>query len=679
MRTMIWTVGAFAMMQVPLTSAAAADAATLSFPARYFALFRPNSALDMVKRVPGFTFQPGDATLRGMAEAAGNVVIDGKRAADKNFTLDQLLDRIPASQVERIELIRGTAPGVDMLGQPLIANVVRRAAASSSAAITASNAIYADGRIAPGVTIERSHSFGSGRSLSMSASLSRYVELNKGDGRRVRYDRTGRVIERADVAAAAGGTTGYAQGAAEVPLWHGQLRLNGTATWTDYRDHQIDRAFGPALVLTRLDENLGGLGGGQAGGEVGAHFSRGFGPGVESETTMLLRMGRKSYASLSAAPGVAIAFAERDRTGEALMRTQLRYKASERLSATVSAEGAYNVLNTHSALAFNDMPLPLPDAEARVTETRGEIGAEAIWVPNGKMQIEAGGRLEVSRIRARADGVQQRSYRYPKPRLRLRLSPTRRQQVRVRIEREVGQLDFANFVAAATLDKGLVSSGNAGIRPNNAWVAEASYEWRNGGAALVLTYRHSWLRDAIDRVPIVSADSAAIFDAPGNIGKGREDDIIADATIPLKAIGVRNAELKLHGRLRRARVTDPTTDTLRQISNQKPYEFTVDFRQDLPVMKAAWGVSLDAGWSTRTFLFNEEDRNRASSLLKLFADYNPTANLSFRVEASDLLSRRYRRVIDAYDGLRGAGRPTYRDDRRLSLGPALSFRVRRSF
>ena len=98
-----------------------------SYPARYFERFHPNSALDMVRRLPGFTFQPGDPILRGMAESAGNVVIDGKRIADKTFKLEDVLDRIPASQVDRIELIRGGAPGIDMLGQPVVANIRRRA------------------------------------------------------------------------------------------------------------------------------------------------------------------------------------------------------------------------------------------------------------------------------------------------------------------------------------------------------------------------------------------------------------------------------------------------------------------------------------------------------------------------------------------------------------------------
>lgn len=658
--------------------ARAEDAAQLDFPAGFFTSFHPNSALDMVKRIPGFTFAPGDATLRGMAEAAGNVVIDGKRIADKNFTLDQVLDRIPAGQVDRIVLIRGGAPGIDMLDQPMVANVIRKADAKSTTAVTVSNASYADGRIAPGITIERSGSLGGGKSLSLSASLSRYVELDKGDGHRLRTGANGDSIQQAWVDAASGGLTGYAQGTFEAPAWKGQLRLNGTITWTDYRDHQRDTQYAPILVMSRLDENLGGLGGGQFGAEMGAHFSRNVGD-LASETTALLRLGRKSYSSLLSAPDKVTAFDEHDRTSEALLRSQFRYTASGTFSAAFSVEGAYNRLDTNSLLSFNDFPIALPDAQARVTEARGEVGAQATWQGTARLQIESGAHFEASQIRADADQRQQRTYIYPKPFARIAWSPTPAQQIRVRIEREVGQLDFANFIAAATLDKGSVSSGNATIRPNNAWVAEAAYEWRLGGAAVSLTYRHSWLRDAIDRVPVQPVDGGVPFDAPGNIGSGHEDDLIGDITLPLHTLGLAHAQLKLDGTWRRSRVTDPTTGEERPISLQKPYEFTADLHQDIPRWKAAWGAKLDAGWSTHTYLFDEIDLNRANALLTIFADYTPRPNLSFHIEASDVLGRRYRRVINLYNGLRGSAPLAYRDDRSLRLGPALMVKARRAF
>jgi len=680
MRNRTWVgLNMLALLSTAASAAPLEDKDRLDYPATFFAAFHPNNALDMVRRVPGFTFQPGDPELRGMAEAAGNVVVDGKRITDKNFKLDQVLERIPAAQVDHITLIRGGAPGIDMLGQPVVANVVRKAGAGTSGALTFSSGVYADGRITPGVTFERSHSSAPDRRIAFSLSLSRYVETKLGDGSRLRTDAVGASIEQARIDAASGGTTGFAQGTVELPGLRGHLRFNGTLTWTDYKKHLVDHVFAPTASLSTVYENLGGLAHGQAGAELGVHLDRSFGSAIETETSALVRLGRKSYLSRLDAPNVATLFTERDRTREALTRTRLRYAASQTLSAALTIEGAYNWLDTRSGFDFNGTAYALPNGKAHVTEKRVDIGVEATWQMSKAANVEGGIHAELSQIRAVADTNERRFYAYPKPFLRLTLAPRPRQQVRLRVAREVGQLDFSNFVAAASLDKGSIASGNAAIRPNSAWIAEAAYEWRAGGTAVALTVRHSWLKDVIDRLPVRQSGGGALFDAPGNIGSGREDDVIGDVTLPLGWLGLPHAELKLDGTWRHARVTDPTTGAKRGISNQKPVEFTADFHQDLPRWKAAWGVKFDTGWRTRTYLFNEVDFNRTSPALTLFADYVPRPSLSLHLEGSMVLGQRYRRVISFYDGLRGNDPLAYRDDRRLRLGPSVSLRVRRAF
>ena len=64
----------------------------------------------------------------------------------------------------------------------------------------------------------------------------------------------------------------------------------------------------------------------------------------------------------------------------------------------------------------------------------------------------------------------------------------------------VGQLDFDNFVADSSLNKGTVTAGNPDLNPEQAWVTEAAVEqrfWTDG--VIVVTYRRSALDDVIDR------------------------------------------------------------------------------------------------------------------------------------------------------------------------------------
>src|SRR5688572_18590861 len=88
---------------------AAQQQAVISYRPEFFADFQPANASEMIDRVPGFILDDG-ADVRGYEGSAGNVLIDGERPATKSEDLEQVLRRIPASRVERIDLIRGGAP-----------------------------------------------------------------------------------------------------------------------------------------------------------------------------------------------------------------------------------------------------------------------------------------------------------------------------------------------------------------------------------------------------------------------------------------------------------------------------------------------------------------------------------------------------------------------------------------
>jgi len=90
--------------------ARAADSGTILYPASFFDSAHPATANDMITRLPGFSLDTGNSA-RGFAGTAGNVLIDGTRPTAKTDDLQTILTRIPAGDVDRIELIRGGAPG----------------------------------------------------------------------------------------------------------------------------------------------------------------------------------------------------------------------------------------------------------------------------------------------------------------------------------------------------------------------------------------------------------------------------------------------------------------------------------------------------------------------------------------------------------------------------------------
>lgn len=110
-----------ALADQPAEAPPAADAqqGVIVFTPADFAASRPNTAVDLLNRLPGFTLDTGE-TVRGFAGAAGNVLVDGQRPTIKTESLTDYLARITIGQIERVELARAA----EVLGVPLLDHIV---------------------------------------------------------------------------------------------------------------------------------------------------------------------------------------------------------------------------------------------------------------------------------------------------------------------------------------------------------------------------------------------------------------------------------------------------------------------------------------------------------------------------------------------------------------------------
>lgn len=666
------------------------EGSTSRYGSEFFAGKNPLTAFDMVNLLPGFTFSAGDTTLRGYAAAAGNVLIDGQRVSNKQFTLSNVLQHIPAGEVDHIEVIEGGAPGVEMLGQSIVANVIRKRQTGNKVVLTLSNAMFDDGRNAPGGTLELTHHWSGGRSLSSAVSASKYVELAEGNGPQVTRDPQGGVLKQASVTSAAGGLNAYGYGTYSSPAWRGILAINGSSSRTDYTYREHDDTTFPGPSSSDLHEHLGGPLGGQLQNELGAHFSRQVGEKWTSETTALADYMSETYSSLLSAPGVEEQFFLRQHVGETLARTDLRSASNETFAAEFGAEGAYNWLGTSNTFSYNSIPVPLPNSNARVSELRDQISGNLIWTKSKSIQIELGAQMENSSIRSAADVRQSRALTYLKPRLVASLTPNALNHFRFRVEHEVNQLDFANFVAASSLNTGSIRSGNTDIVPQQDWVFEGLYErhfWSDGD--FLITYRHFVLGDVLDRVAVSTASNpSALFDAAGNIGDGSEDAVAVNLTVSLDRIRVKNAQIKLTGVRQWSDVIDPTTGARRPISDLGPFEYSLDFQQDLPKWHMKWGGSFLSpcaksstikGCTQTTYRFNEIDAYRATPAVNAFGEIRFRRGILVHFEGDNVFGQHYDWLISKYAGPRSESPLQSDEARNLSSFSSLLFSLRKEF
>ena len=685
----ILAIAAAAAPQVPAEAVAVAvpskaTAGRTSFPPGFFAEAQPTSAHDMVIRLPGFSFDRG-ASVRGLAGAGGNVLIDGQPPVSKGDSLEEILKRIPTGAVERIELIRGGAPGIDMDGRSVMANVVRKQAAGFRAAVTPSTSIIYDGRVLNGLRAEAQWRWPGGRSAELSQvfSMGAFDEMGDGDRLRTNANGTTRIASNIDADATRRGFS--TTGAYETPLGAGRVRMTGAYQVSPFSSELYDRYVGGGREY-QYDTFL------RSQTELGARYSRPLTASLALEAVAFQQFNETNSTSHFEAPGLGRDF-KLDRTGqESVGRIALKKRQSAQLSFEASLEGALNKMDSHTGLFVNKIASVVPAANVQIEERRAEITLRGTWRATDALTLEAGLRQEATNTTSKGDVVLDNQLKFTKPRLAATwvISPAR--QLRLRYEREVGQLNFEDYVATNSVaSTGTLSVGNPDLTPQQAWVSEAAFEQRLwGSGALVLTARHFELNDVVDRVPVYSATGVILADAPGNIGHGVRNEVQASLTLPLDRLGIRAAQVRGQVTRRDSEVLDPITGKTRQISTLKsnggrdaagtsPLNWDLHFTQDIPRLSSVWGFDVVGAHHDSAYRLSEIETKKNTTLVNLFTEYRARPNLTLRVEAQAINHRNTLRIREVFVGPRSGGVVDYIDLRNLQWDGSLNISLRRSF
>jgi len=644
----------------PGTESVADRQGVISYTPADFAAARPNTALDMINRLPGFTFEGGDQ-VRGFAGAAGNVLIDGQRPTIKTDTLQDTLARIPIDQVERIDLIRGGAAGIDMQGRSVIANVIRKRVDSFQQVLQLQGFAFAQtGDTLPGWNYQATRRSGDHQ---FDIQVARGIGFDDSVGLGWRYTtdvQTGALLTERAVHEAEGPVHSL-RGNYKGPQFGGTLSVNGLLSTDEFKNESFFQ--GPTTNERFVSRSANDR------GEIGINYTRDLTPSLELETLVLSKLAQGAGDSTGQCIGncdgmgnsTSQLFQVRAEAGESIARGVLRYAYSPTLSFEGGGEVAFNYREQQVAFTLNNTAVPLPAADVRVEELRSEVFAQGTWRPNPQWSLEAGVRAEESTITESGDTSKERSFTYPKPRLMATWSPTKNDQVRVRIEREVGQLNFQDFISSVDLNSAVLDAGNADLRPDQRWVYEAAFEkrfWENGAA--VLTLRHEDIEDALDIFPFMvpvagTPPTTRLVSGPGNIGDGAQDAVELSLTLPLKKLGLEGGEIKATGAWVNSEVTDPTTGEKRRISGQRPNTINVNFRQDLPAQKLTFGLGWFAGWEEDYYRPTEVQSLRLRNFYSSFIEWKPATTFTLRAELNNYDPYRFTIQRFVYDDLRSTG------------------------
>ncbi|WP_417230068.1 TonB-dependent receptor plug domain-containing protein [Brevundimonas sp.] len=639
----------------------------LVFAPAFFAEQQPNTALDMVNRVPGFSVDDGSGS-RGFEGAVGNVLINGARPASKNDTGSNVLSRTTADQVERIELIRGGAPGIDMQGYSVVANVILKSESSRQHILTAYASLYDGGQDLFGANYqftarEGEHSWGITLSDGISSSDS------NGVGRVVRTDGNGVVIRDESHFNDGYGGGNSIRGNYSGPLVGGKVDLTARYGINDWHSQQLQTS---SLVRRESANDNDG-----DSGEFGAVYTRPISDRWKIETRFIHQFenfsGTSTYRQrLNGVDSPEQVFGYDGTSSETILRGLLRFERSPRLTFETGGELAYNMRETDQAFTVGGVDVPLPSASVTVEETRGEAFGKATFRYDPTLTLEGGLRLEGSTISQSGDANQEKSFFFAKPRLLATWTPMENNQVRFRFERELGQLDFSDFAASADLSDGNVFGGNVDLEPEQRWISELTWERRFWGEGIVsLGLRHDEIIDVLDVIPLPGGLSAT-----GNIGDGTLDQLSISATIPTTRFGLTGGLVTVSNAWNHTEVTDPTTGRTRPISRVRPNQVVIEFRQDITSLKAQWGFNFLPAFDNITY---DPDQQRSFELRDYFeawAEYKPTADLSIRAQVNIWNDATFEQIAYADRTTRAIA---YVERRQVDPRTFVQIRVRKTF
>jgi hypothetical protein len=659
----------------PRAAAASSETGRTSYPASFFAGYAPQTALDIVARVPGFALDEVDA-IRGFGSAAGNVLIDGTRPTSKSGGVQEALRRIPAAHVERVEVRGGTLGVAEAEGQTIVVNVVRRAAPRATRwQLSLERA--AGGDVYPAAELATSGTLG-GWLTSLEANLLRERLPFNADIQRT--DAEGAVVASLDEGQLTEISEVSVSGDARRSAFDGVLRLGGRVAWSHSAPRTIRRGFEQPQPDPRPDSLFVNDGDSRIiETELAADWTR---DNTRSWTWRIVSLAtaesqRADSRSRLERPIGVLASGSTSRSSqdsyEAIFRTTARRRGTGRWQPEFGAELAYNRLDGALDVRLTDgtggVPVAIPAANVSVDESRTEIFANVIARITPEFSLEIGSALEASRISVTGDAENTDSYLFWKPSAALIYDHTPSTQWRVSVKHSAGQLDFGDFAAAADLVDERITAGNPSLRPDQATRLAITMDHRTGERFSVnASLFREWRRDVLEQIPF--ADGAA---GVGNAGNASLWGFSATGSLSLNGL-IHNGLLEIEAGSRSSRYDDVLTGRSRDLSGITRPQAYIQFRQDLPPRQLAWGFGYWLGRTTATFFVDEVNTLQQDDVWDAFIETTRSSGLKLRLSVFALGSQRQQRrrtIFAAHRGDEFVGR----EDARRWRGAFVKFTV----
>lgn len=597
MRHTITTISALCGVAFSANLAAAQDAnVEASYTPDYFAQFQPNTAREMVGRIPGFTLQGGGNGERGFGQASLNILINGARPSSKSSDAGDILGRITADTVVRIDIVDGASldiPGLS--GQ--VANIITDTTDGKISGNWEYSARFEQGTEPQLLEGEFSLN-GSRGDLAFVASLDfgQFTFSEKGEEQF--FDGEGNLFEdrMEDISVA------RQRPSADLNLtWtpdNGHVgNLNLSAELSNRRNRTIEDFIGVITPLGRTGQSISDDGEDEYNYEISGDYSFDLGDG----TLKLIGLhrfedsefgSRFQFNEFDAVPFESV-FDRFDDEGEYILRSEYSWALKDGQDWQIAWEGAFNFLD--SSTEFSDTNTDLIASNVRVEEKRTEANITHGRALSDKVNIQASLGAEYSELEVVTADSPARKFFRPKGFISASWDISDTHVWRAKVERDVGQLNFGTFVSSVSLVENTANTGNENIVPTQFWNGEIELERKGGGkisgTAKVFARR---LEDPIDRILFINDpdDPNDDTEGPGNLDSAWRLGVEGNMTWLLDDLIAEGLRLELEGTLQTSSIEDPVTLENRNINDLMKWRYEINLSQDIPNSNWAWGVDL---------------------------------------------------------------------------------------
>jgi len=621
------------------------------YPSNFFNQYLPQNALEMVERLPGFNFDQG-SNARGFGGNAGNVLIDGARPTSKSGGLRSALVRIPATQVERVEILRGGVSSGEAAGQSIVANIIRRKDTTSGS--WAFKERWAPkGHAQPNLEAAISTKLGEWDS-------SFDLDIGAGPGYRSAnietIDANDLLISSAKERLTELNEFAFINGEIAKTIGDGKLTVNTRIGSAQYgqdttRDIYVGRPPDDAgrdkfwdLDITSKFKTA----------ELGIDWSEtkedwkwrviGLGLISDDDFTSLFDFqslidGNDSFNSQ---------FSQDSRNTETIGRITLGRVEGSSFKPEFGFELAKNKLDNTSILYQDDALQPLNGGDTIVGELRAEVFSSFTYEASKKLTLEGGLTIEISKIEVTGDANEQHSFTFLKPRLSATYKYDPDHQVTLELERRVGQLNFSAFAASSETSEDRTTSGNPNLAPDKTSELAITYDWSfNKRGSLKIKGFHQWKEDILEQILLPSGGQGI-----GNAGDARFWGIETDLNLPLDLI-LENGLLEISYFFRESTFDDPIINGNRTINGYTPRWLRYAFRQDITDLKLAWGLEYSGSFTDTNFFVDERQTFSGNGRIKAFIETSQFFGMKIQLEVDKLNTGEFDRTRFIYEDNRG--------------------------